>query len=89
MIKRFMVAVAFAPACLAAQTPAAAAHPLPASVPIDRVVAIVGDQPVLWSDVLTAINQRRAQGMQLPTDSAAQAALGRSVLGELVDEEIL
>lgn len=87
MIKRFMLAVAIAPVCLAAQTPAT--RPLPPSVPIDRVVAIVGDQPVLWSDVLTAINQRRAQGMQLPTDSASQAALGRSVLGELVDEEIL
>lgn len=89
MIKRFMVAVAIVPGWLAAQTPATAARPLPPSVPIDRVVAIVGDQPVLWSDVLTAINQRRAQGMQLPTDSASQAALGRSVLGELVDEEIL
>jgi peptidyl-prolyl cis-trans isomerase SurA len=53
------------------------------------VVAIVGDQPLLWSDVLTAINQRRAQGMQLPPDSAGQAALARQVLGELIDEEIL
>lgn len=89
MIKKFIVAAAIAPACLAAQTPATAARPLPPSIPIDRVVAIVGDQPVLWSDVLTAINQRRAQGMQIPTDSAAQSALGRTVLGELVDEEIL
>jgi peptidyl-prolyl cis-trans isomerase SurA len=44
---------------------------------------------VLWTDVLTAINQRRAQGLQLPPDSAAQAALARTVLNELVDEEIL
>ena len=74
---------------LAAQTPAAAARPTPSALPIDRVVAVVGDQPVLWSDVLTAINQRRAQGLQLPPDSAGQAALARTVLGELVDEEIL
>jgi peptidyl-prolyl cis-trans isomerase SurA len=49
----------------------------------------VGDQPLLWTDVLTTINQRRAQGLQLPTDSVAQSALARTVLGELIDEEIL
>jgi peptidyl-prolyl cis-trans isomerase SurA len=89
MMKRFLLAAAVAPMVLGAQTPATAARPIPAAIPIDRVVAIVGDQPVLWSDVLTAINQRRAQGLQVPTDSAGQAALARTVLGELVDEEIL
>jgi peptidyl-prolyl cis-trans isomerase SurA len=91
MIKRFLfLGAALAPVALGAQTPAtAAARPIPPSLPIDRVVAIVGDQPLLWSDVLTAINQRRAQGLQLPPDSAGQATLARSVLGELVDEEIL
>ncbi len=84
-----MVAVALSPIVVGAQTPATAARSLPPVLPIDRVAAIVGDQPVLWSDVLTAINQRRAQGMQIPTDSAAQAALARTVLGELVDEEML
>ena len=53
------------------------------------MAAIVGDQTVLWSDVITAINQRRASGLQLPPDSAGQAALAKTVLGELVDEEIL
>ena len=86
---RFILGVAFAPIILGAQTPATAARPIPPSLPIDRVVAIVGDQPILWSDVLTTINQRRAQGMPLPTDSVAQTALARTVLGELVDEEIL
>ena len=89
MIKRFILAAAIAPLSLAAQIPAAATSNVPPSLPIDRVVAIIGDQPLLWSDVLTAINQRRAQGLQLPADSAAQAALARSVLGDLVDEEIL
>jgi peptidyl-prolyl cis-trans isomerase SurA len=89
MMKRFMFASLFAPALLAAQVPATAARAVPPALPIDRVVAIVGDQPLLWSDVLTAINQRRAQGLQLPPDSAGQAALARPVLGELVDEEIL
>ncbi|HST08513.1 MAG TPA: SurA N-terminal domain-containing protein, partial [Gemmatimonadaceae bacterium] len=89
MMKRFLFAAALAPIALAAQTPAVAPRPVPSALPIDRVVAVVGDQPLLWSDVLTAINQRRAQGLQLPPDSAGQAALARTVLGELVDEEIL
>jgi peptidyl-prolyl cis-trans isomerase SurA len=89
MIKRLIVAAALAPIGIGAQTPAAAPQAVPPALPIDRVVAIVGDQLVLWSDVLTSINQRRAQGLQLPTDSAAQSTLTHTVLGELVDEEIL
>jgi Parvulin-like peptidyl-prolyl isomerase len=53
------------------------------------VVAVVGDQPILWSDILTAVNQRRAQGAVIPTDSVGQAAMARTILNELVDEEIL
>jgi peptidyl-prolyl cis-trans isomerase SurA len=89
MIKHFIAIALAVPAALWAQTPAASSGPVPAALPIDRVVAIVGDQPLLWTDVLTTINQRRAQGLQLPTDSAQQAALARTVLGELIDEEIL
>ena len=40
-------------------------------VPMDRIVAVVGTTPILWSEVLEVINQRRAQGMQVPEDSAA------------------
>ena len=89
MIKHLLVVAALAPVAAGAQTPSTAARPIPASLPIDRVVAIVGAQPLLWTDVLSAVNQRRSQGMQLPTDSAGQATLARSVLSELVDEEIL
>ncbi|HJP61160.1 MAG TPA: peptidylprolyl isomerase [Gemmatimonadaceae bacterium] len=93
MMKRFLLLAALTPVALAAQSPATpvttAARPIPPTLPIDKVVAIVGDQPLLWSDVLTNINQRRAQGMQLPPDSAGQAALAHQVLNELIDEEIL
>jgi peptidyl-prolyl cis-trans isomerase SurA len=89
MIKHLFIGAALAPFALAAQVPSTAARPVPTSLPIDRVVAIVGTQPVLWTDVLTAVNQRRSQGLQLPADSAGQAVLARSVLSELVDEEIL
>jgi peptidyl-prolyl cis-trans isomerase SurA len=89
MIKHLFIGATLAPFALAAQVPSTAARPVPTSLPIDRVVAIVGTQPVLWTDVLTAVNQRRSQGLQLPADSAGQAVLARSVLSELVDEEIL
>lgn len=89
MIKHLVIVAALTPLALAAQIPATPAAPVATSLPIDRVVAIVGTQPVLWTDVLTAVNQRRTQGLQLPTDSAGQAVLARSVLGELVDEEML
>jgi peptidyl-prolyl cis-trans isomerase SurA len=88
-MKHLIIVAALTPVVLGAQVPATATRPIPPSLPIDRVIAIVGDQPVLWTDVLTAINQRRAQGLQLPTDSAGQQALARQVLSELVDEEIL
>ncbi|HEY8164611.1 MAG TPA: peptidylprolyl isomerase [Gemmatimonadaceae bacterium] len=61
----------------------------PSIVPVDRIVAVIGDQPILWSDVLSAINQQRAAGLTLPPDSAGQLALARDVLNQLIDEEIL
>ena len=74
---------------VAPPAPAAAARPALANIPIDRVVAIVGTQPLLWSDVLTFINQQRAAGLTLPPDSAGQAAFARDALNQLIDEEIL
>jgi peptidyl-prolyl cis-trans isomerase SurA len=44
---------------------------------------------ILWSDVMNSINQQRAAGLQLPPDSAGQAALAKDALNALVDEEIL
>lgn len=56
---------------------------------VDRVVAVVGDQAILWTDVMTEVNQRRAAGLQLPADSASQMSVAREVLDDLVDIEIL
>lgn len=94
MRKVFLVSmVALTPVLLAAQTPppsaSRAATPARSSIPVDRVVAVVGSQVVLWSDVMNSINQQRAAGLQLPPDSAGQAALAREALNALVDEEIL
>ena len=95
MRKNFLISLmTFAPVMLAAQTPLpsaprVASAPLPAVIPVDRVVAVVGDQVILWSDVMSSINQQRAAGLQLPPDSAGQAALAKDALDALVDEEIL
>lgn len=87
MLKKILFALVAAPVALAAQarTPAAART----DIAVDRVVAVVGAQPILWSDVMSSINQQRAQGLKLPTDSLEQEKLARQVLNDLVDEEIL
>lgn len=74
----------------AQETPAPAPAQQPGStLPVDRIVAVVGSEPVLWSDVLVAVNQKRAQGLTFPADSAGQMAIARETLDELIDAEIL
>jgi peptidyl-prolyl cis-trans isomerase SurA len=58
-------------------------------IPVDRVVAVVAQKPILWSEVLERISIARAQGLQIPTDSAGQNAIAREILNNLVDEEVL
>lgn len=67
---------------------AAPAGPL-RNIEVDRIVAVVGSTPVLFSEVLEQINFARAQGRQIPTDSAGQMAIAREILGEMIDQEIL
>jgi peptidyl-prolyl cis-trans isomerase SurA len=76
---------------LAAQQPhrAPAAPADTTSITIDRVVAIVGDRPILLSEVREMLQQQRAQGLQLPTDTAGQNALARQIIDQIVDEEVL
>ncbi len=77
------------PATGGAQEPVALAVPPGQPMMVDRVVAVVGDQAILWTDVMTEVNQRRAAGLELPADSAGQMNVAREVLDELVDVEIL
>ena len=83
-----VVATAQAPTPAPRQVAAAPAG-APATIPVDRIVAVVGNQVILWSDVMNSINQQRAAGLQLPPDSAGQAELAKEALNALVDEEIL
>ena len=76
--------------CLALAAPALHAQQLVSrEIPVDQIVAIVGDKAILYSNVIEAVNARRAQGMKLPPDSAGQAAMMRRVVDELIDEEVL
>ncbi|HET7457221.1 MAG TPA: peptidylprolyl isomerase [Gemmatimonadaceae bacterium] len=69
--------------------PVAAVRPPPPGVALDRVVAVVGTQPILLSDVLELANVKRAQGARIPTDSAGQVEFARGIVNELVDEEVM
>lgn len=59
------------------------------NIPVDRIVGVVGQTPILWSDVLEELSQRRAAGLQVPEDSTAQLALARSILDEMIDVEVM
>ena len=64
--------------------------PAPAVVPVDRVIAIAGDHPILWSEVLEEYNTRRAQGaLQIPTDTVEHRKLVERIIDELIDAEVL
>ncbi|MBX3132586.1 MAG: peptidylprolyl isomerase [Gemmatimonadaceae bacterium] len=58
-------------------------------IPVDRVVAVVATKPILFSEVLERLNFARAQGLQIPADSAGQMRVARELLEQLVDEEVL
>jgi peptidyl-prolyl cis-trans isomerase SurA len=63
--------------------------PAVTAVPVDRVIAIAGDHPVLWSEVLEEYNTRRAQGMPIPTDSAEHHKLVEKIIDDIIDAEVL
>jgi peptidyl-prolyl cis-trans isomerase SurA len=57
--------------------------------PVDRVVAVVGDRPILLSEVMEYIYAQKGRGMEVPSDSAGFVALQRTVLDKLIDDEVL
>ena len=84
---RFFAQIALAATALAAATSLEAQKPV--NVPVDKVVAVVGQYPILWSDVLEELSQRRASGLQVPEDSVAQLALARTIIDEMIDVEVM
>jgi len=56
---------------------------------IDRVVAVVGRVAIPYSRVEEALNVRRQQGEPIPSDPAGLARLRRTIVEDLVSEELL
>jgi peptidyl-prolyl cis-trans isomerase SurA len=56
---------------------------------LDRVVAVVGSHPILFSQVEEALVQMRAQNTQWPSDSASLDSLRRDVLDQMIDEQLI
>jgi peptidyl-prolyl cis-trans isomerase SurA len=94
-IRLFISATALAavPLLLGAQNPATPALQPPNSgaqlVPLDRIVAIVGDVVVTQSNLQERVIQKRQEGIAFPSDSVGFHAFLLSVVNELVDEELI
>ncbi|MGD0483174.1 MAG: peptidylprolyl isomerase [Gemmatimonadales bacterium] len=73
-----------APALLRAQQ----RPPVPVRV-IDRVVAVVGDRPILLSEVEEKMLLAQSGGARIPADSAGREAMRRQTLEQMVNEEVL
>ncbi len=57
---------------------------------VDRVVAVVGNQPILLSDIQERLLIQQAQnGLQLPPDTAGRMTLRRQLLQTMIDDEVL
>ncbi len=61
----------------------------PPVVAVDRVIAIAGDHPILWSEVLEEYNTRRAQGMPIPDDTVEHRKLIEKIIDDIIDAEVL
>jgi peptidyl-prolyl cis-trans isomerase SurA len=67
----------------------AAAVPADSVIVVDRVVAVVGNRPVLASQVDEELFSRQAQGADLPTAPEQLDSVRREVVSSIVDEELL
>jgi peptidyl-prolyl cis-trans isomerase SurA len=93
--------IVLAPAALAAQQPtvvppapepaavARTAVPASAVIPLDRVVAVVGNVIITQSNLRERLVAKTQSGMPVPTDSAAMRVAALATLNELVDEELI
>src|SRR4051794_24652360 len=56
---------------------------------VDRVVAVVGNRPVLASQVDEEIFSRQSQGQKLPTDPKGLGVVRKQIVSSIIDEELL
>ncbi len=72
-----------------AAAPSAAAARPDTAVVVDRVVAVVGNRPVLASQVDEEVFSRQSSGQHLPSDPDSVEAIRKQVVASIVDEELL
>nr|MBA3522428.1 peptidylprolyl isomerase [Gemmatimonadales bacterium] len=77
------------PAATGDSTPAAATVPRDSTIVVDRVVAVVGNRPVLASQVDEELFSRQSQGQQVPTSPDGLASYRKQVVTSIIDEELL
>ncbi|HEX4600903.1 MAG TPA: peptidylprolyl isomerase [Gemmatimonadales bacterium] len=57
--------------------------------PVDRILAIVGQRPILASQIEEQLVLAQSQGTKIPEDSAGRAAARRQMLSDMVDEQLM
>ena len=77
------LAIALFATSVGAQPPAAQRAAL------DRIVAVVGDQPITYFDLQQRMLQDQQRGVKPPTDSAQRHAYELQTLNTMIDEELL
>ena len=85
-------ALLVAPLALAAQqptTPALQTSTATQSIPLDRIVAIVGDVVITQSNLQERIIQKKQDALTIPTDTALFREFIKNTVSELVDEELI
>jgi peptidyl-prolyl cis-trans isomerase SurA len=79
-----------AAAALPAQdSTAAGAPPRDSTFVVDRVVAVVGNRPVLASQVDEELFSRQSQGVKLPDNAEGLRAIRQQIVTSIIDEELL
>ncbi len=88
-----VVVLGVAPRLGAQGTPAAPAAMRPlrdTTIVTDRVIAVVGNRPILQSQVDEEIFTRQSQaGLKLPETEAGVDSLRQSVMNDIIDEELM
>jgi peptidyl-prolyl cis-trans isomerase SurA len=67
----------------------AAAPPRDTTFVVDRVVAVVGNRPVLASQVDEEIFSRQSQGIKLPENPEGIRQVRQEIVSSIIDEELL
>jgi peptidyl-prolyl cis-trans isomerase SurA len=83
------LALSFAAAVMAQPVAAQVDSAVTDSGSVDRIVAVVGNAVILFSQVQEEILSQRMNGLQVPTDEAGLRQLNERVLSDLIDGELI